>query len=123
MKVKSWIRRHFITEWIEDENIRNILYDKRIGNFTTYKEQIFDIDESEILDIGIRFSDKPGYRYCNQLYDMIHEKSSFVLEKDDLEYEIIEDGYPDDIPYADRYFDSVDDFRKWMLEEGTREKE
>ena len=123
MKVKSWIRRHFITEWVEDEKIRNILYDKHIGNFNTYKEEIFDIDESEILDIGTRFFDEPGYGYCNKLYDMIHEKSSFVCEKDDLEYEIIEEGYPNDIPYADRYHDTVEDFRKWMLEEGIKERE
>ena len=121
MKVKSWIRRHFITEHIEDEKVRKLLFDNGIGHFSTYKEEIFDIDESEILDTGTRYFDEPGYEYCNNLYDIVHEKSSFVLEKDDLEYEIIEDGYPNDIPYADRYYNTVDDFRKWMLEERIKE--
>lgn len=123
MKVKSWIRQHFITEHVEDEKVRKLLFDNGISHFCTYKEEILDFDEAEILGICLRYSDSPGFIYCNKLYDMVHEKSSFVLEKDDLEYEIIEEGYPDDIPWADRYFDSVDDFRKWMLEEGTKEKE
>lgn len=123
MKVKSWIRRRYITEHVEDEKVRRLLFDNGIGHFYTYKEEIFDIDEAEILDIGSRYSDEPGYRYCNELYDMIHEKSSFVCEKDDLEYEIIEEGYPNDIPYAYRYYDTVEDFRKWMLEEEIKERE
>ena len=122
MKVKSWIRKYYITEHIEDEKVRKLLFDNGIGHFCTYKEEILDFNEAEILDIGSRYSDSPGFRYCNKLYDMVHEKSSFVCEEDDLKYEIIEEGYPNDIPYADRYYDTVEDFRKWMLEEGIKEK-
>lgn len=31
MKVKSWTRRHFITEHVEDEKVRKLLFDNGIS--------------------------------------------------------------------------------------------
>ena len=57
------------------------------------------------------------------MYDLVHERSKFYFEKDDLEYEIIEEGYPTDIPYANCEFDNVEEFHKWLLEKGKEERE
>ena len=124
MKVKTWIRRHVCSDWIEDEKAKKLLLDNSIFNFFSYKEQIIDVDLNKIVDSSKH--DEPyeaGYRYCNRLYDLIHKKSIFVGERDDLEYEIIEEGYPTDIPYAHCEFDDVDEFIKWLLEEGVKERE
>lgn len=124
MKVKTWIRRYTLSVWVEDEKIKKLLLDNGANNFTTYKEQILDINLQEIVDACMGEKDgEAGYRYCNRLYDLVHKKSIFVLEKDDLEYEIIEDGYPADIPYANCIFSDVEAFHKWMLDEGAKECE
>lgn len=123
MKVKTWIRKYVNTDYIDNEKAKKLLHDNDIYNFDIYKEQILDIDLSDIVEIVKGYKvDKAGYIYCNRLYDLIHSKSRFFLERDDLEYEIIEDGYPVDIPYADCIFNSVEEFHKWMLEEGKREE-
>ena len=123
MKVKTWIRRIIYVAYIEDEKAKNILMKNGIYDFSTYKEQILDIDLNDIVDDCKKgIVHEAGYRYCNRLYDLVHKKSIFILEKDDLEYEIIEDGYPEDIPYAYCEFDDVEQFHNWMLEEGIKEK-
>ena len=109
MKVKTWIRRYVCSDWIDDEKAKKLLLDNGIYNFFSYKEQIVDYEA--------------GYRYCNKLYDIVHDNTIFIGEKDDLEYEIIEEGYPMDIPYAKCEFDNVDEFIKWLLEEGVKERE
>lgn len=124
MKVKTWIRRYFVSDWVEDEKIKNLLLDNGVSNFTTYKEQILNIDLQEIVDACSSGEDgEAGYRYCNRLYDLVHQKSIFVGEKDDLEFEIIEDGYPADIPYASCIFADVEGLHKWLLDEGAKESE
>lgn len=124
MKVKTWIRRCVSSSWIENEMARNILLDNDIYNFTTYKEQKLEIDLNDIVDdCKSVMVHEAGYRYCNRLYDLVHKKSIFIGEEDDLEYEIIEEGYPEDIPYAYCEFIDVNEFHKWMLEEGRKERE
>lgn len=124
VKVKIWVRRHVCSDWIEDERAKKLLLDNGIYNFFSYKEQVVDVDLNKIIDDCKH--DEPyeaGYRYCNKLYDFVHNNTIFIGEKDDLEYEIIEDGYPMDIPYAKCEFDNVDEFIKWLLEEGVKERE
>lgn len=124
MKVKTWIRRYLQSRWIEDENVKKLLIDNGIYDFSTCKEQILDIDLYEIVDKQKSDDDyRAGYRYNNRLYDLVHKKSIFCLENDDLEYEIIEQCYPKDIPYAECEFTDVEEFHKWMLEEGRKERE
>lgn len=121
MKVKTWIRKVFSVPYIEDENARKLLLDNGFFCLTEYKEEILDIQEEEIIDdSGYPHS---GFWYNNTLYDLVHNQSKFRSELDDLEYEIIEEGYPTDIPYAHCEFDDVDEFIKWLLEEGVKERE
>lgn len=123
MKVKTWIRKYVNTYYIANEKAKKLLHDNGIYDLDIYKEEILDIDMDSIVDIVKGYKvDEAGYIYCNRLYDLVHSKSRFFLERDDLEYEIIEDGYPEDIPYADCIFDSVEEFHKWMLEEGKKEE-
>lgn len=124
MKVKTWIRRYVSSTWVEDEKVKNLLLDNKIYNFYIYKEQILDIDVSEIID-SCKNKEKyeAGYRYSNRLYDLVHCETRFIGEKGDLEFEIIEQDYPTDIPYAYCEFDDADEFHKWMLVEGAKERE
>ena len=122
MQVKTWIRKYVSTFYVEDENVRKLLFDNDIYSFYTYKEQILEIDLADIVDTKTE-NDEAGYRYNNRLYDLVHERSKFYFEKDDLEYEIIEEGYPTDIPYANCEFDNVEEFHKWLLEKGKEERE
>ena len=123
MKVKTWIRRYVCSDWIEDEKAKKLLLDNGIFNFFSYKEQIVDVDLVDLIDV-IKEEENydAGYRYCNRLYDLIHNKTIFIGEIDDLEYEIVEEGYPTNIPYANCEFDDVDEFIKWLLEEGKKER-
>lgn len=121
MKIKTWIRRLVSSSYIEDKQVRNLLFTNGIYSFFTYKEQILEIDIINIIDpYNIGIGQEPGYMYSNRLYDLVHKKSMFVGEKDDLEYEIIEDGYPDNIPYSYCVFKDAEEFHKWMLEEGKK---
>ena len=122
MQVKTWIRKYVSTFYVEDENVRKLLFDNDIYSFYTYKEQILEIDLADIVDTETENSGV-GYSYNNRLYDLVHKRSKFYLEKDDLEYEIIEEGYPTDIPYANCEFDNVEEFHKWLLEKGKEERE
>lgn len=104
--------------------MKKLLQNNGVWSFTQYKENIVDIDVKRIIDS--EKSDIPyaaGYRYCNRLYDIIHKETPFILEKEELEYEIVEEGYPEDIPYANCEFDNVEEFHKWMLESGKIERE
>lgn len=118
MKVKTWVRKGFSVLYIEDENARKLLLDNGFSYLTEYKEEILDIPEEEIIDNdGYPHS---GFWYNNTLYDLVHKKSKFRSELDDLEYEIIEKGYPEEIPYCTVDIYDVEDFKKWMLEEGKK---
>lgn len=123
MKVKTWIDRYVSSDWIQDEKAKKLLIDNDIYNFWTHKEQMLEIDLNDIVDdCKSATVYEAGYRYNNRLYDLVHKKSIFVFEKDDLEFEIVEENYPYDIPYAYCEFDNVDEFHEWMLEEGRKEK-
>lgn len=61
-----------------------------------------------------------GFWYTNTLYDLIHDKSKFRSELDDLEYEIIQEDYPKDIPYCTVDIYNAEDFKHWMIEEGKK---
>ena len=118
MKVKTWIRKVFSVPYIEDESARKLLLDNGFFCLTEYKEEILDIQEEEIIDSsGYSHS---GFWYNNTLYDLVHNKSKFRSELDDLEYEIVEEGYPNEIPYCTVDIYDVEDFKKWMLEEGKK---
>lgn len=124
MKVKIWIRRYISVTWVEDEKVKNLLLNNGIYDFSTYKEQILDININEIIDQCKREEKyEAGYRYSNRLYDLVHSETIFITDKDDLEFEIIEKDYPADIPYAYCEFDNADEFHKWMLQEGIKERE
>ena len=103
---------------------KEIIVRQRYLRFFSYKERIVDVDLNEIIDSNKHEEPyEAGYRYCNKLYDVVHDNTIFIGEKGDLEYEIIEEGYPMDIPYAKCEFDNVNEFIKWLLEEGVKERE
>lgn len=118
MKVKTWVRKVFSVPYIEDESARKLLLDNGFFCLTEYKEEILNIPEEEIIDNdGYSHS---GFWYNNTLYDLVHNKSKFRSELDDLEYEIVEEGYPNEITYCTVDIYDVEDFKKWMLEEGKK---
>lgn len=118
MKVKTWIRKGFSVAYLEDENARKLLFDNGFSYLTEYKEEILDISEEEIIDNdGYPHS---GFCYSNTLYDLVHSKSKFRSELDNLEYEIVEEGYPKEIPYCTVDIYDMEDFKKWMSEEGKK---
>lgn len=118
MKVKTWIRKGFSVAYLEDENIRKLLLDNGFSYLTEYKEEILDIPEEEIIDDS--GYPQMGFWYNNTLYDLVHHKSKFRSELDDLEYEIIEEGYPKDMPYCTVDIYNVEDFKHWIIEEGKK---
>ena len=96
MKVKTWIRKYVSSYYIDNEKARRLLFDNGIHHFSTYKEEILDIDLHRIIDSSkadVPYDYEAGYRYCNRLYNLVHSRTKFVSERYDLEYEIIEDGY------------------------------
>lgn len=117
MKIKTWIRKFFSTPYIENEEARKLLLDNGYSCLSTCKEEILDIPEEDLIDDGYSHD---GFWYNNTLYDLVHQKSSFRGELDYLQYEIIEEGYPEDIPYCEVDIYSVEDFKRWMLEEGKK---
>lgn len=121
MKVKTWIRKCFSAFYLENENARKLLLDNGLSYLTEYREEILDIPEEEI--IGDPGYPQSGFWYTNTLDDLVRDKSKFRSELDDLEYEIIEDGYPSDIPYCDVDIYNIEDFKRWMLFEGLKERE
>lgn len=120
MKVKTWIRKGFSAFYLENEKARKLLLENGFSYLTEYREEILDIPEEEVIDDS--GYPQSGFWYTNTLYDLVHNKSKFRSELDDLEYEIIEDGYPYDIPYCEVDIYDVDDFKRWMLEQGRKEK-
>ena len=98
-------------------------------HFFTYKEQILDIDLNDIFtksnysNYGLKYpkTHKSGFRYANALYDIIHQNTMFILEKDGIKYEIIEEGFPQDIPWCNHTFDNVDDLEKWLKESNNED--
>ena len=122
MKVKTWIAKEFSVPYIADENARKLLLDNGFSHLTEYKEEILDIPEEEIIDDS--GYPRSGFWYNNNLFDLVHDKSKFHKESDYIEYEIIEAGYPSDIPYCSCETDiyNVEDFKNWMLEDGRKEK-
>lgn len=122
MKVKTWIAKEFSVPYIADENARKLLLDNGFSHLTEYKEEILDIPEEEI--IGNNGYLRKEFWYSDNLFDLVHDKSKFRNESDDIEYEIIEEGYPYDIPCCscDINICSVEDFKNWMLEEGRKER-
>ena len=118
MKVKIWVRKGFSVAYIENENAKKLLLDNGFSYLTEYKEEVLDISEEEIIDKdGCSYR---GFWYSNTLYDLVHNKSKFRSELDDLEYEIIEDGYPNEIPYCTVNISDVEDFKSWMLDKGKK---
>lgn len=108
MKVKIWCEKFFITKYIKE----NINIEK--SYITIRKEEIVNIDLKDIItELG---HDK--YYYTNNLYDLIHKKYKYIdlftYNGDNLEYEIVEKGYKDDIPYLEEPLTSIEQFKEIM---------
>lgn len=123
MKVKTSVSRLIFKENVLNDDIREFMEKKHICNFWCYKAEVLDIDELELIDSYPTTSscsiDCPGYWYANELYDKVHELTNFMCgDREDMDVEIIEPGYPCDIPYADKPFETVEEFHRWMIEKG-----
>lgn len=120
---------------ILNDDIVDFMDRKGITYFWYEKTELLDIDEEKLVNSYLdRFHEEiiepylyksshcisePGYWYANQLSDELHNLTHFInCDKEDMRYEIVETDYPSDIPWADRIFETVDEFREWMLENG-----
>lgn len=129
MKVQTSVSRIVNREWILDDNIREFMEKRNQLSLTYDRKEILEISEENIVNSYLHKCEYPvdgdeaGYWYTNQLYDMVHDHTELMFgDKEDMRYEIIEPGYPCDIPWSDRVFEYVEEFRKWMMEEGEKER-
>lgn len=129
MKVQTSVSRIVNREWILDDDIRKFMEKRNCSSFTYDRTEILDISEEDIVNSYLhKFEypvdgDEAGYWYTNQLYDMVHNQTKLMYgDKEDMCFEIIESGYPCDIPWANRVFENVEEFHKWMIEEGEKER-
>lgn len=128
MKVRTSVSRIVNREWILDDDIRQYMEKRNCLRLTYDKTEILDISEEDIVKSYLNkressISSEAGYWYANQLYDMVHNQTKLMHgDKEDMCFEIIEPGYPRDIPYSDRVFGNVEEFHKWMIEEGEKER-
>ena len=128
MKVRTSVSRIVNREWILDDDIRQYMEKRNCLSLTYDRTEILDISEEDIVKSYLNkressISSEAGYWYANQLYDMVHSQTKLMHgDKEDMCFEIIEPGYPCDIPYSDRVFGNVEEFHKWMIEEGEKER-
>lgn len=128
MKVRTSVSRTVNREWILNDDIRQFMEKREYSSLTYDRTEILEISEEDIVNSYLnkhRYSinDEAGYWYANQLYDMVHDHTELMFgDKEDMCFEIIEPGYPCDIPRADRVFQTVGEFHKWMLKEGEKER-
>lgn len=129
MKVKTSVGRIVDREWILNDDIRRFMEKRNYSSLTYDRTEILDIDEEDIVNSYLHKCEYPvdgdeaGYWYANQLYDMVHNQTKLMHgDKEDMCFEIIEPGYPCDIPWANKVFKNVDEFHKWMIEEGEKER-
>lgn len=123
MKVRTSVSRVIYRDYIINDNIIEFMEKNNIHSFKYIDTEILDINEKEIVESYLKTfpnsTDEPGYWYANKLYDKVQNLTQFTGgDKQDMNYEIVEPGYPWDIPWTDRIFKTVDEFHKWMLEEG-----
>ena len=128
MKVRTSVSRIVYREWILNDNIREFMKKSNCLSFTYDKTEILEISEEDIVKSYLNereypVDSEPGYWYANHLYDMVHNQTKLIRgDKEDMCFEIVEPGYPCDIPWSDRVFGNVEEFHKWMLEEGEKER-
>lgn len=128
MKVQTSVSRIVNREWILDDDIRKFMEKRNQLSLTYDRKEILEINEEDIVNSylnkrGHSINDEAGYWYANQLYDMVHDHTELMFgDKEDMCFEIIEPGYPCDIPWSDRVFENVEEFHKWMIEEGEKER-
>lgn len=109
MKVKIWCEKTFSSKYVK--NVSEVWTER--GYITIYNEEIVDIDIQDfITELG-----KKGWHYSNALYDLIHKRYKFVDVigyGNELEYEIVEDGYLDEIPCIRESLQSIEQFKSIM---------
>lgn len=115
---------------IEDEKIKKLLRDNGILFFNETKEKCVDVDLNRLIDKKDKEyhqEDNPymGFLYCNRLYEIVRREHCLRLADDtNLKYEIIEEGFPDDIPYCEHEpFENVEEMTNWLHEEFFKENE
>lgn len=128
MKVQTSVSRIVNREWILDDDIREFMEKRNQLSLIYDRKEILEISEEDIVNSylnrrGYSINDEAGYWYANQLYDMVHSQTELMFgDKEDMSFEIIEPNYPCNIPWADRVFQTVEEFHKWMIEEGEKER-
>lgn len=123
MKIQTKVSKNVFKDNILNDDIVDFMDRNGITNFWYEKTELLDIDEEEIINSYLHACPNsicgPGYWYTNKVYDQVHNLTHFIGgDKEDMTYEIVEPGYPYDIPWADTVFETVDEFRAWMLKEG-----
>ncbi|MFD1402049.1 hypothetical protein [Robinsoniella peoriensis] len=125
MKVRVFDDVHIMSDYITDIKARNLLLTNGFSTITEMREKVIDIDLKDIVleqDIEKRKpAYKMGFTYSNRLYNIIHGKHNLRNSDYDLQFEIIEDGFLDDIPYCETVFKTADEFNVWMKEKYAEE--
>ena len=128
MKVRTSVGRIVDREWILNDDIRQYMKKRNYSSLTYDRTEVLDISEEDIVRSYLNkrkhsIDSEAGYWYANQLYDMVHNQTELMRgDKEDMCFEIIEPGYPCDIPWSDRVFENAEEFHKWMIEEGEKER-
>ena len=128
MKVRTSVGRIVDREWILNDDIRQYMKKRNYSSLTYDRTEVLDISEEDIVKSYLNkreysIDSEAGYWYANQLYDMVHNQTKLMRgDKEDMCFEIIEPGYPCGIPWSDRVFENVEEFHKWMIEEGKKER-
>lgn len=125
MKIRVFDDVLIMSDYITDERAKNLLLENGFCTLTELREKIVDIDLKDIvLENAIEFRGrncKMGFTYSNRLYDIIHDKHKLRYSDYDLQFEIIEENFLDDIPYCETIFKTVDEFSAWMNEKYIEE--
>lgn len=125
MKVRVFDDVHIMSDHITDIKARNLLLSNGFSTIIELREKVIDIDLEDIIlkqDIkerGTKF--KMGFTYSNRLYNIIHDKHKLRGSDCDLQFEIIEEEFLDDIPYCETFFKTVDEFVLWMKDKYREE--
>lgn len=105
MKIKIWCKMYFPDSFILENTNKD--------GVTIYNEKIIDFDLEKFKnDLG-----HTGYYYANELYNYIHKNYKYVdiiSNGDDLDFQIIEEGYLDYIPYLREPLKSIGELREKM---------
>lgn len=111
MKVKVFERYFVGIHDIKTDHVRDLLEKNGMSIFEVYREKIVDIPLTHILDNAVSTN---KFALSNSLHTIIHKEHSIYSCTCNLEYEIVDERYPCDIPYCDEVISTEGEFDNWL---------